>query len=93
MSVYKTNLVQSLAMYLHSIHHVVGGISGSEIRNVLPVINHKIILGMFVYKYCARSKIYLIIFGKSYIDGCSQYGSIPCEIEEGESSGNGRTPE
>ncbi len=72
MSVYKTSLVQSLAMYPHSIHRVVGGISGSVIRDVLPVINHKIILGILVYKYCAQSKIYLDIFGKSYIDGCSQ---------------------
>lgn len=92
MSVYKTSLVQSLAMYLHPIHRV-GGISGSIIMGILPVINHQLILGIFVFKDCAQSKIYLDIIGKSYMDGCSQYGSIPCEIEEGESSGNSCTPE
>jgi hypothetical protein len=68
MSVYRTSLVQSLAMYLHSIHRVIGGISGSVIRDVLPVISHWLILGIFIYKHCARSNIYLHMFGKFYMD-------------------------
>jgi hypothetical protein len=53
---------------LYSISCIIGGIFGSAIRDVLPFINHELILGIFIYKDCSQSNIYLYIFGKFYMD-------------------------